>query len=665
MGRAGNEDNNRKFRYPTWGAPAQVNPAERMAAEPGVPAGWPMESVCPERRWYFFNAGWVDLDRIDAACEGWTRGDPMGYVRDEAPAFSLPDYGGERYEALVPDTLDIQERAALGINALTELTDPDADYEIYGDALFNSIPPLLVHDECDTVQCKWHEALLLCRLISGSAQNMQVEEKWLETMLRMQGPDGMLYWPTRGRPWFEVLSSMGWPMPGDQGTCPFEVGRYLVVVTAYYRLTGEKLWLETGKRIVEGLRGTALDVEDYAYHPKWYFALGERATPEMVNEERYVAHLHGAGWVLDGLGKFYQATGYEPARSLGEKLSRYLVKRLAAVDNRHWHTNSQSLIGILDMARATGDREAMEFAEEHLQFLMGWGNTTLGFFPEMVGPIPDYRGAETCAVSGMIVAGLKLSELGVADHWDDVDRWVRNQLAEAQLQRSDWILRRPMREAFPGHPGPEPSMIDRRFVSDQRVTERVLGTFASGPTPNDWAGIMMGLNGCCNGNGNRTWYHIWENILHHEGGKLRVNLLLNRASEWADVDSHIPYSGQVDVRVKQALSLAIRIPDWARPRQTAARVNGSDRTVQWDGRYARVGDVKPGDVVNLVFPIGERPTTQFIQGARYNMVMRGNDVVSMDPLGQTAPFYLRDHLRTEGTRWRQVERFVADKLIYH
>jgi len=659
-------DDAKRFRFRNWVFPAQeVNPAEQAAARPGAPEGWPLVAVWPQDRWYFFNAGWVDLDKIDAACAGWKKGDPIGYVRDEAPDFSLPGYDGERYETMVPDTLDIQERAALGINALTELTDPDADYEIYGDALFGSNPPLLVHDECDSVQPKWHEALLLCRLISGSRQNMQVEEKWLETMLRMQGPDGMLYWPTRGRPWFEALSSMGWPMPGEQGACPFEVGRYLVVATAYYRLTGDDLWLETGKRIVEGLRGTALEVEDYAYHPKWYFALGERATPDMINEKRYVAHLHGAGWVLDGLGKFYQATGYEPARDLGEKLTRYLVRRLSNVDNVHWHTNTQSLIGILELCMATGDQEASAFAEEHFEFLKSWGNVTLGFFPEQVGPISDYRHAETCEVAGMIIVGLKLSEMGVADHWDEVDRWVRNQFAEAQLRRSDWILRRPMRDVRAGSAGPEPSMIDQRFVTAERVPERVLGTFAAGPSANDWAGSLLGLNGCCTGNGNRAWYHIWENILHHDQGKLRVNLLLNRASKWADVDSHIPYTGQVDVKVKQPVALSMRIPEWATPAQTRVQVNEQDRAVEWDGRYAQVGDVKPGDRVTMTFPISERPRTEWIQGHRYNLVIKGNEVVSIDPLGETVPFYMRDHYRANGTRWRKIERFVADKPIYH
>jgi len=202
-------DDEKRFMFPSWGfGSQQVNPAERAAAQPGAPEGWPLEAVWPRNKWYYFNAGWMDLDRIDAACAGWKKGDPIGYVRDEAPDFSIPAYEGERYEAMVPDTLDIQERAALGINALTEQTDPDADYEIYGDSLFSSNPPVMVHDEADNCQPKWEEALVLCRLISGSRQNMHVEEKWLEALLRMQGPDGLLYWPVRGgtplRRWAEA-----------------------------------------------------------------------------------------------------------------------------------------------------------------------------------------------------------------------------------------------------------------------------------------------------------------------------------------------------------------------------------------------------------------------------------------------------------------------------
>ena len=92
------------------------------------------------------------------------------------------------------------------------------------------------------------------QLISGSQQNMQVEQQWLESMLRMQGPDGLIYWLTKGHPWFPVLDPMGWPMPKDQVACPFDIGRFLVVATAYHRLTGDDLWRKTGEK---SLRGSA------------------------------------------------------------------------------------------------------------------------------------------------------------------------------------------------------------------------------------------------------------------------------------------------------------------------------------------------------------------------------------------------------------------------
>ena len=42
-----------------------------------------------------------------------------------------------------------------------------------------------------------------------------------------------------------------------------------------------------------------------------------------------------------------------------------------------------------------------------------------------------------------------------------------------------------------------------------------------------------------------------------------MNLLLNRASKWADVYSYIPYEGRVDLRFKQPCeSVLVRAPEW-------------------------------------------------------------------------------------------------------
>jgi DUF1680 family protein len=289
----------------------------------------------------------------------------------------------------------------------------------------------------------------------------------------------------------------------------------------------------------------------------------------------------------------------------------------------------------------------------------------MGFFPEIIGTLPDYRGAEACNVAGMIISALKLAESGMDNYWDEAESWVRNHFSELQLIDTTWIRRMPMRDFIPGFTSPHRSVIDERYMNNEDVISRVVGSFAGSAPPNDWGRYMLGITGCCVGNGNRAWYHIWKNILHHDSGKLRVNMLLNRGSKWADVDSHIPYIGQVDVRVKTRVELSVRMPQWASPNQIRIRVNENDRNYETNGRYVEVGIVKPGDFVTMNFPISEKLSTQWIQGDRYNLVLKGNDVVSVDPLGTTAPIFLRNHYRVDRTRWRTIERFVANKAIYH
>ena len=119
----------------------------------------------------------------------------IGYIRQDIPEFDLPAYPGERYGALVPETLDLQERAALAVNVLTRATDPEADYEIYFSVDIRRNPPMMDHNYSDQCQNKFMEALPLMRLVSGSSQNMQVDRCWMEVALHMQGPDGLMYTP--------------------------------------------------------------------------------------------------------------------------------------------------------------------------------------------------------------------------------------------------------------------------------------------------------------------------------------------------------------------------------------------------------------------------------------------------------------------------------------
>ena len=123
----------------------------------------------------------------------------IGYIRKRVPSFDLPPYEGRRYEAMVPDTLDIQERIALAVNGLTGATDPEKNHLLYFRVEFRSNPPMMKHSHSDICQVKFMESLPLMRLASGSTLNEGVDPVWMSVALRLIGPDGLVYWPSL--PW--------------------------------------------------------------------------------------------------------------------------------------------------------------------------------------------------------------------------------------------------------------------------------------------------------------------------------------------------------------------------------------------------------------------------------------------------------------------------------
>jgi hypothetical protein len=128
------------------------------------------------------------------------------------------------------------------------------------------------------------------------------------------------------------------------------------------------------------------------------------------------------------------------------------------------------------------------------------------------------------------------------------------------------------------------------------------------------------------------------------------------------VDSYVPYEGRVDVKVKQPLELSIRIPEWITPEQARCEVDGKERRLSWNGRYASVGNVDKGNTVKLTFPIAERSEDVWIEKRLYKIVRKGNDVVSIDPPGIQHPLYQRERYRANKARVRKVSRFVSTEI---
>jgi hypothetical protein len=65
----------------------------------------------------------------------------------------------------------------------------------------------------------------------------------------------------------------------------------------------------------------------------------------------------------------------------------------------------------------------------------------------------------------------------------------------------------------------------------------------------------------------------------------------------------------------------------------------------------------------LTFPISERTEKRRTEGFDYTFVIRGNDVVHVDPPGKYLPLYQRGEYRSGTPLDQKVTRFVSDQDV--
>ncbi len=585
------------------------------------------------------------------------------YIREEIPEFSLPEYRGASYEDLIPDTLDLQDRASLAINGITGPTDVEKDYEIYWIVSLYRNPPSMTHRIHDHVQFKFFEGAPLLRTMTGSAHNHHVDRRWYEPLLHMQGRDGSFYWTKDKRPWshmpfFDIETE------SKHYAIPVMEGPQIGAAALLYKLTDDPVWRECAERAAAGIMDRCLPCDDHMYLPDIIHAPDTPVDPQAPKVTYNGEMACNEGWYGQALLQVFNSTGNERALDVGGRLIKGSAFNSVAFDpetadftgSKHFHSHTRVLLALAEYAQITGDRQSWEFVEKAYECGKEYGQSLIGYFPEFIKE--KHRSTcELCEVAEMIALAVKMSQSGHADCWDDADRWVRNHFAEGQLTDTSWIHR--MVNRSPAMMPTEP--IDPVAQSVDQVPERNLGAFGGWLTGNEWGRNIMH---CCTGNAIRTLYYVWEGVIDCENGELRVNLLLNRASPWADVDSHIPYTGQVDIKVKQALEKVwIRIPEWVAPEETVCRVEGGPKRLDWRGKYCSAGSARPGETISVSFPIETRDERVWVEKEALTYTFKGNDVIGVDPPGVSGPLYRREHYRQDVTRWKRVTRFVPEKDI--
>jgi hypothetical protein len=604
-------------------------------------------------------------------------------VRAQQAAATTP--GQQSYQAAVPDTLDLADRAKSALHCIANTVDPDDEFQMWFEVFWNNNPPYLLHSGCD-VECtpKFLDALTQLRLASGSRDYLDIEQGMEKALLSYLDPkDGMYYSLQKSRrKWrLDAYADKGYTTTAEDYAVPGSGGMMLTALVLRNEL-GLTPCEDQIRALCRALEKISIKKDDYAYYPEGGktghpFSCprsGWKDTKEPGGEHEggegsVVAYY---GYPLRGLSMWAQRSGDQQALDFAGKLARFVMKlkfwgnpadpahvigsEQGHIDS-HFHARAIALRGLLEYGIVAGDARVCDFVRSSYEYMRTYGISPIGFIPTWP---TDRVAMEGCLLGDLVAMTVKMSRAGIGDYWDDADRIIRNHLAEAQYLRRD-LLERAMQNGTKNQPKGHPGQ-----VSTDKVLDRMIGIFGSYLMPTSSSGRVMQ---CCTCNASRGIAYAWDGILDAEGDRVQVNLLLNRASPWLDVNSYLPHEGKVVILNKTARRVAVRIPSWVNRRKIRSSVNGTPRQAGWIGAYQVFDDLKPGDAVQIEFPVLQETVhltakTGDKQNTTYAITFRGNTVVDIGPRDESPtayPMYQRDSMKAGQAPMKTVERYVSAK----
>ena len=611
--------------------------------------------------------------------------------------------------SLFPATLDLTDNARLAINGLLGSLDPRCDYEPYFLTFFDVHPAYSIHWSSmpSGVLPKYLEALPLMRLMSGSREQLDLEQGMLDVVVRNCAQDGMIYdlaLPTR--PW---NTSIGYGVKGwneDYANMAGN-GRLVSGFTYHYQVTGDDIWRQRAQRCAERMLELAVVKGNYAYYPN--VGLGnDFSYPRVsgwVHTDEPGGEFEGSEgstlfylWQpLRGFMRWYRLSGDERFLELAKKSvafglqSRFWgglhdIEPLAGTERGHfwghYHGHTAAFRALLDYAIAADDWHIKLFVRDTYEWARHHGIPRLGIFPGNGGF------TEGCTVADMVGLAVALSDAGVGDYWDDVDQYARNGLLMIQatdreeLERVSQTGRERPPEACWGGEG------DLRFAGFggvlpgqedwDRIIERSVGAY----------GHLVGarflyprLMHCCTGNGPQGLYYAWEGITRRDGDTAAVNLWLNRRSPWLDVWSWLPHEGKLLLRNKGLKNIAVRLPGWTSFAQLRCTLDGQDVQPTRLGNRALFSGLRGDEELVLQVPVVTETTvytlanlnhrTSGVNNERYECTFRGNTALSVvkpgtHPGGQELGWYRlwrRAELCAERAPLREAADYVHPEKV--
>ncbi len=304
----------------------------------------------------------------------------------------------------------------------------------------------------------------------------------------------------------------------------------------------------------------------------------------------------------------------------------------------HMHGNLRTLVGAADYALYTGDPVLFSRVDALYRYVRS-ESTSFGFLPEVIGRQGDVVATETCALMDYVGLAVTLANHGHPEYWGDVERVVRNQLAESQATGLPWL------KSAAGQ-------ADTEQFTWRDLPARLAGGYAGWSSPTHflatcetlhWGGPELRgktrvFQNCCGGSGTHGFFIAWKNAASFENGTLSVHLHFDKLLPQAEIRGYQPFRGQLAIKLKADSAVRVRIPDFVDPATLKVETGGAAVPVKVWGNYAELGRHRRDTVLKISYPLASRTEEVQIGNPgfrhyRYRVHWRGDTVIAMEPLG--------------------------------
>lgn len=363
------------------------------------------------------------------------------------------------------------------------------------------------------------------------------------------------------------------------------------------------------------------------------------------------------GGVIFPLVEWHELTGSEKALRLAVGISNTIVtyhhvknnttNPIGCITNNHGVLNAMA--GVLAANRHAPNRKHVIWAKTLFEFYLGRCTSSFGWSMEneTVDPNnPKVRpSAEGCAVVDLARVALELARTGFPECWGIAERIVRNYMTRAQIQEPV----RPFDLAGLDYNRSEYDAVEhepKAWRDADNVRERVVGALAGWGSPNDvldpFGRLAMCIQNCCSAHLPMGLLAARDHTVTTNAGGVCVNLLLSVDAEGCATRDFQPAQGRLDIRMKRAGALSIRVPDWVEDRGIGLQVDGSPLPFTLHMRPARlltVDRVEKGATVRFTYPLRRQTLCERLGGTLYTTRWAGDTVVKILPEGVYIPVF--------------------------